>query len=592
MHACLSYFKREYGVVSLGNKASPVDELVYVLLSEKTNEAKYIAVYDSLKAAYPNWNELLEAPLPELQRFLRPAGFAKRRAVLLKRMLTAIRERFHGFDLSPLRRLPADQAQRVLMELPGIGPKAARCVLLYCFKKPALPVDIHTYRFAIRLGIIARCVSYADSHDVLEQLIPPRARLAFHVGAVQHGRTRCFAKNPKCANCQLAKYCSQPGAVKPVPISLRPPHYVVDLFSGAGGLSQGFKEAGFQIVQAIEGNAHAASTYTHNHTGTDVIQSDIRKLDPLECLERIGFRPQDVYAIIGGPPCQGFSESNRLTRTLENPKNHLYKQFFRFVRRVRPAWFVMENVAGLRTLAQGCALRRIVSCARRLGYSVEWMQLNAAEYGLPQNRRRLFIIGNRIGAEISTPVPTHGPDALPFLTVHDAIADLPALKAGAGQDYVPYRRRLTKATSYQKLMRVRVKGHRFVQGNLVTVNADYILRRYEYIRCGGNWQSIPKSLMRNYSDRERCHTGIYHRLSWNQPAKVIGNFRKNMLIHPRQNRGISVREAARLQSFPDNYLFLGSIGFQQQQVADAVPPLLARVVANTVLRATRIMNRD
>lgn len=153
------------------------------------------------------------------------------------------------------------------------------------------------------------------------------------------------------------------------------------------------------------------------------------------------------------------------------------------------------------------------------------------------------------------------------------------------QDYVPYRKNLTHATDYQRLMRLRVKGRRLVQGNLVTVNADYILERYKYIPGGGNWQSIPGSLMRNYSDRDRCHTGIYHRLRCNQPAKVIGNFRKNMLIHPRHNRGISVREAARLQSFPDDYVFLGSIGFQQQQVADAVPPLLAQVVANSILRS-------
>jgi DNA (cytosine-5)-methyltransferase 1 len=131
-------------------------------------------------------------------------------------------------------------------------------------------------------------------------------------------------------------------------------------------------------------------------------------------------------------------------------------------------------------------------------------------------------------------------------------------------------------------MRAEVNGSTKVQGNLVTGSAEKILERYEHIRAGQNWEAIPEDLMDNYEDTSRCHTGIYHRLEWNEPAKVIGNFRKNMLIHPRQHRGLSVREAARLQSFPDHYIFLGSIGFQQQQVADAVPPLLAEAVARTV----------
>jgi DNA (cytosine-5)-methyltransferase 1 len=121
-----------------------------------------------------------------------------------------------------------------------------------------------------------------------------------------------------------------------------------------------------------------------------------------------------------------------------------------------------------------------------------------------------------------------------------------------------------------------------VQGNLVSRNNSKIVSRYRYIGPGQNWESIPKPLLDNYKDFSRCHTGIYHRLEWNRPAKVIGNYRKNMLIHPEENRGLSVREAARLQSFPDNYVFVGSIGFQQQQVADAVPPLLAEAVANAI----------
>jgi DNA (cytosine-5)-methyltransferase 1 len=137
------------------------------------------------------------------------------------------------------------------------------------------------------------------------------------------------------------------------------------------------------------------------------------------------------------------------------------------------------------------------------------------------------------------------------------------------------------------MMRAFMNGTGDVQGNLVTRSADVIIERYRHIGNGGNWEDIPSELMTNYQDASRCHTGIYHRLEWDTPSKVIGNFRKNMLIHPQQHRGLSVREAARLQSFPDHYEFLNSIGFQQQQVADAVPPLLAEAVAESILQVDR-----
>jgi DNA (cytosine-5)-methyltransferase 1 len=164
---------------------------------------------------------------------------------------------------------------------------------------------------------------------------------------------------------------------------------------------------------------------------------------------------------------------------------------------------------------------------------------------------------------------------------------MPSLKNGASEDFLPYpslgKRFFRKhLTHYQVQMRAGMNGSTKVQGNLVTNSAERILERYGHIKAGQNWEAIPDNLMDNYENYSRCHTGIYHRLEWNKPAKVIGNFRKNMLIHPKEDRGLSIREAGRLQSFPDHYIFLGSIGFQQQQVADAVPPLLAEALANAI----------
>jgi len=360
---------------------------------------------------------------------------------------------------------------------------------------------------------------------------------------------------------------------------------VVDLFAGAGGLSRGFELAGFNVVQALESDARAADTFRANHPLTNLVEARVQDLDPEDCAKRIGLKPGELYAMIGGPPCQGFSESNRRTRSISNPNNHLYLQFIRFAGCLRPNWVVIENVAGLRTLAGGAILHGILSGLAEAGYKAEWRELNAAHFGVPQTRRRLFIIGNRIGHDIPWMTPTHGPQSLPVLTVRDAIGDLPAIENGARLDVVPYSTP-TPLTLYQSLMREGGQGSALVTGNLVTRNAPFVVERYRFIPAGGNWQDIPPRLLNNYKDATRCHTGIYHRLSWDSPAKVIGNFRKNMLIHPEQHRGLSVREAARLQSFADNYTFAGLLESQQQQVADAVPPFLAAAVARAILHTS------
>ena len=194
---------------------------------------------------------------------------------------------------------------------------------------------------------------------------------------------------------------------------------------------------------------------------------------------------------------------------------------------------------------------------------------------MPQKRNRVFLVGSLHGVKFEFPDPKK---PIKRTTVADAISDLPFLENGALYDRLPYR---CKATSrYAK--KLRGNSH-YSYNNLVSVNSDLILQRYKYIPQGGNWRDIPPELMRNYKDSSRCHTGIYHRLSMEEPSSVIGNYRKNMLIHPFEDRGLSVREAARIQSFPDNFVFYGSIGQQQQQVGNAVPPMLARMVFEKLL---------
>jgi len=230
---------------------------------------------------------------------------------------------------------------------------------------------------------------------------------------------------------------------------------------------------------------------------------------------------------------------------------------------------LFENVRGIIETEGGLFCDTIIQDLNEAGYTCSCCVLCASGFGVPQVRSRFFLIASRHGIAVNIPEPISRPP----VSVREAIADLPSLPNGAGEDYRLYPRKAQ--SDFARSMR---NGNSGCNGHLVTKNATHIIERYKHIPQGGNWENIPCALMANYSDRTRCHTGIYRRLRENQPSVVLGNYRKNMLIHPWENRGLSVREAARLQSFPDWYEFQGSIGFQQQQVGNAVPPLLAKAV--------------
>ena len=235
---------------------------------------------------------------------------------------------------------------------------------------------------------------------------------------------------------------------------------------------------------------------------------------------------------------------------------------------------MFENVKGLLETENGFFLEAVLKGFKSAGYTTNHFVLNSADYGVPQKRNRLFIVGSLHGVKIDAPDRT----TKKHVTVAQAFKDLPDLENGDAPDEKEY---ATHArTQYAKVLRGDLKK---CYSNLVTNNAPPIIERYSHIPQGGNWENIPKHLMRNYTDVTRCHTGIYRRLKEDEPSVVIGNFRKNMLVHPWKNRGLSVREAARLQSFPDWFRFAGSIGFQQQQVGNAVPPILARAVFTQIL---------
>lgn len=341
---------------------------------------------------------------------------------------------------------------------------------------------------------------------------------------------------------------------------------VIDLFCGSGGLSLGAAFAGAKNLIGVDFDRHALDTYRNNFGDDFAIKCDLR--GPIgELCDQL----PNHDLLIAGPPCQSFSTSNQKTRSDDNPLNNLLFVPVEVAKHTRPKAVVVENVHGLGIGTRKKYLDLLISSLGEIDYEVSVIYVTGTNVALPQNRTRLFVVAVRKpGFRINL-------ENLAQPTVWDAIGDLPGLANGASIDKLPYR---TPALSrYASKLRSR---RRSCTGHLVTNNAANIVERYKYIPEGGNWKSIPQDLMVDYKDVSRCHTGIYHRLSANLPAKVVGNFRKNMLVHPTQHRGLSIREAARLQSFPDGYEFSGSIGKQQQQVGNAVPPIMAQTIISRV----------
>ena len=356
----------------------------------------------------------------------------------------------------------------------------------------------------------------------------------------------------------------------------------IDIFSGAGGLSLGGAMAGIKVRYAIEVNPHAAKSFELNHKGAKVICGDIRDVKATDFLNK----DEEVFIIMGGPPCQGFSMSNTMSRNMDNPNNLLFKEFVRLVSEIKPRWFVLENVWGMTKMNNGETIEMIKHCFEEIepGYKVKWKVLWADEYGVPQRRMRMFMVGNNQGIDFEFPKPFDYK-----VSVEEAIGDLPVLHNGDMIDSLPYTKSIKESSPYAQQMR---KGSIESKQNFVSKSNDLVMQRYKYIGQGENWRAIPESLMRNYSDKTRCHSGIYKRLKANCLSVVISNYRKSMLIHPYQDRGLSVREAARLQSFPDTFIFQGPHMSIQQQIGNAVPPLLSKAVMAQILEYDSSYNKE
>jgi DNA (cytosine-5)-methyltransferase 1 len=379
---------------------------------------------------------------------------------------------------------------------------------------------------------------------------------------------------------------------KSPPRSRRQPT-AIDLFSGAGGISLGLINAGFNVLLGSDIDEACAKTHKRNFPRVPFLQRDIEALSAREILDAAGLEPGELDLLIGGPPCQGFSIIGQ--RELWDPRNGLFKKFLQIARDLRPKALVIENVSGLATLNKGAVLRDIGQSCAEAGYAIDCAELLAAQYGVPQMRWRMFFIGWRfdLAKRGGFPKPTHGrrgigdlvpnrtivpEDTKGFVTIKDAIGDLPAIEAGESVDRYTRKPR----TAFQKEMREDAPAT--LANHYAARLSRQNMERLRVLKPGQDWRSLPHDLLPAGMQRalRKDHTRRYRRMQWDGIARsIITRFRdpkSGEYIHPEQHRTISIREAARIQSFPDWFVFEGNLSQQYDQVGNAVPPLLARAV--------------
>jgi DNA (cytosine-5)-methyltransferase 1 len=398
-------------------------------------------------------------------------------------------------------------------------------------------------------------------------------------------------------------------ASEPTPKKYLAPLSTIDLFCGAGGLTQGFKQAGFNCAFANDFMPEAIETFALNHPGILAECGPIENIDALEIRKKLGLLPSELDVLVGGPPCQGFS-INAPSRFLADPRNSMFKHYARFVEEFEPKTIVFENVPGLLSMDDGAVFRQIMQVFSSLGYDLSVRILYGPHYGIPQERWRLILLGSRLG-QIEHPLPTHyakgranfrGGASLtfslsdfeqerlsPVVTVGDAIRDLPRLEMGEGAEEVGYTH--DASSTYARRLRNPL-GVTF--NHYAAKLSKQNIERMKHVPPGGSWRDIPFDLLPKgmQSARKSDHTKRYGRLDFGGLSGTVltkCDPHWGTVFLPDQDRTLTVREAARLQSFPDSYRFAGARVSQYVQVGNAVPVLMAEAIADSI-RAHLVAN--
>ena len=544
-----------YRSKSLGNVDDPLDEAIYILLTVQTREQAYRPLFDELRTRYKTWSNLALAPRDELEDFLRPLGFQRRRAETLQSFLSCVAEanKHRGtsddYSLDYLRKLPDEEVLAELCSLPGLGPKTARCIMSNALSRDVFAVDTHVRRTFDRLGLVRDTGGKID-HEPYESLVPAKTRDRLHVNLIHHGRAVCGSR-PKCDACPLISFC--PTGQQTLKADSRP--VAVEVFAGAGGLALGFKQAGFRVAVAVEMERNAAQTHRINHPGTVVLERNVAEVEGRH-IRAVAPWAGEITAVIGGPPCQGYSVAGK--RDPNDKKNQLFTHQVRLSAELDTRFVVIENVLGMRNIKGVSFPEAVLAELEKVGYHARHDKVLASDYGVPQMRWRLIFTAQKNG---------HG--------------DAPQVPVGdfCGSLEVPCRCGREKTDSVLDVL---------ARPGLPQLDSD---QEAEYVRLGGGLVLLNGSTMKHSEKVIAKIAGIqagkgpisYRRLHKDLARTIVAGHRA-LPVHPTLHRTISVREAARIQGFPDDYVFCGSRGKQPLQVANAVPPVLGQAVADELIR--------
>jgi len=368
---------------------------------------------------------------------------------------------------------------------------------------------------------------------------------------------------------------------------------VIDLFSGVGGLSYGFAhDDNFEIVAANEILPNMAKAYSLNHPTVKVYAEDIKDFNAEKIEKDLNIKPNEIDIIVGGAPCQAYSTVGK--RLIDDPRGKLFQEYYRVLKEFNPKLFLFENVKGLLSMQGGELLKTIISLFESLGYKVQYRLLNAADYGAPQIRERVVIIGSKLKTDFEYPEPTHynpeeKPDLFnkklkPYLTLGEAISDLPFIKSN--EESFEYSSE--PQNDFQKLMRknapTKLMDHNSPKNN------ENLVKIMELLPDGGTPEDLPEGLRPTSGFKN-----TYCRLWWKRPATTItrnlSTPSSSRCIHPKAPRPLTTREGARIQCFPDDYRFFGSRGDRNLQIGNAVPTFLSNALANAILENFKSENK-
>ena len=344
--------------------------------------------------------------------------------------------------------------------------------------------------------------------------------------------------------------------------------YLVDLFSGCGGLSHGFELAGFECITGVDIDAPALKTFAHNHPHAVPLQLDLSESESIDVIvEEI--KDREVEVIVAGPPCQGFSLTG--SRNEDDIRNKLFYSVFKLAERIKPKYIVIENVPGIANLYEGRARTAILDEFKRLGYAASEKLMYAPDYGIPQIRKRMFFVGVLGEKTFTFPEHSHSPDT--YITSEQAISDLPSLLNDLGTEKSEYQ--CPPQSEYQRKMR---KGAKSLFNHVGTKHTDLVVSVIQQVPEGGNHKDLPPGV-----GDSRKFNEAWTRYHSKKPSKTIDTGHRNH-FHYKWDRVPSARENARLQSFPDIFEFVGPKTQQYKQIGNAVPPLLGYSIGCQIIQ--------